>query len=108
VSLLSSASSIERASAFGAIEGAPKSVVASPSRRSTTRIADASSGASNPSLVPRRTLAYRGAESSSASRAAGSSRPERHQPGHSTAPAKARFAPISRYVGIFAGPIATA
>jgi hypothetical protein len=54
---LSSASSTVRASAFGAIDGAPKSVVPSPSKRSTTWSADASSGASNPSLVPRRTLA---------------------------------------------------
>ena len=51
--------SIGAASALGAIDGAPKSVVASPFIRSTTARVDARAGAVNRTPDPFRTRAYR-------------------------------------------------
>lgn len=97
---LSSAEWTASASHSGAMPGAPKSVVAFPFNRSRKINADSSTGDLNPSRAERTTRAYRGAYSRSACRADASSRPLRHQPGQSRAPAKTRFAPVSRYTSI--------
>src|SRR6266542_3573164 len=83
------------------MEGAPKSVPALPSSRSTTfRVARLGGGGA---VTPDRSRAraYRGAYATRACSASSSPLALRHHPGQSIAPAKVRCFPISRYTAIF-------
>jgi hypothetical protein len=87
------ASSLEEQ--FAELEASEEELEVEARLASTTVSASTSGGGSKPASLPT-AAAYRGAYSSSACSADASSRPLRHQPGHSTAPAKVRFEPTSR------------